>query len=357
MTSNQALKPLNALSCPYFSDCGGCDFLDLLDANYQELKKKTLANEHLNADWIWVGGHSRRRINLQIGRKNEVGFFTKKSKNIAEIESCFVAEKEISDFILVLKNFLKNQERNLFTQVTITLFDNGLDLVFGAEKEPGFTQIQKIITFAKEHNLNASFRIKNHLTPIFLVRKNQIFFDDFKIDLDSEIFIQATKSGLQAIVKIIRNFLTENKNIKNIADIYAGFGAYSFAIQDLAKSITAFEGDKKMVDSINKNAASNNLSHKIRAEICDLFATPVTKRDLIKFDLAIINPPRNGASPQALEISKSSLKNVIYVSCNPQSFVRDSKILIDSGFAITKLIALDQFYSTKHLELVAIFQK
>jgi 23S rRNA (uracil1939-C5)-methyltransferase len=342
------------IPCPYFSKCGGCDFLDLSDDDYKKFKQ---SEYDLDAEWIWIGSGSRRKIILQVGRKNEVGFFAKKSKSIVEIDSCFVAEKEISTAILLIKNFLKHQEQNLFTQVSITLFDNGLDLIFNVEKEPNFIQIQKIIAFAKEQNFNASYRMKNHLTPIFLSRRNQIFFPDFKIDLGSEIFIQATKSGLNNIVSVIRKFLQEHKDIKNVADIYAGFGAYSFAIQDLVKSVNALEGDQKMVDSINKNAAANNLAHKIKATVCDLYSNPISKRDLEKTDLVIINPPRNGASPQVLEIAKSKVQNVIYVSCNPQSFARDSKILIDSAFKIQKLFALDQFYSTKHLELIAIFTK
>ncbi|MDX2083662.1 MAG: methyltransferase [Rickettsiales bacterium] len=345
------------IPCPYFSKCGGCDFLDLSKENYRKLKQKILENYREEIDWIWIEGNSRRRITLQVGRKNQLGFFAKQSKKIAEIEKCFVAEKAISELILVLKKFLKNQEQNFFSKISITLFDNGLDLIFFVEREPSFIQLQKIISFAKEQNFNASYRFKNNLTPIFLSRKNQIFFDNFKINLDSDIFIQATKSGLEAIIAIIRNFISQNKNIKNVADIYSGFGVYSFAIQDLIKSVYAFEGDKKMVDSINKNAAENNLSQKIKAENHDLFASPVTKKDLSKFDLVIINPPRNGASPQVLEIANSCLKNVIYISCNPISFFRDAKILLDAKFAIKKLTALDQFYATKHLELIATFTK
>lgn len=351
------LSPVHKIPCPYFHQCGGCDFLDLSEQDYKKLKQQTLAENYPNVEWIWVGPHSRRRINLQVSKKNEVGFFTKKSNQIVEIENCFVAEKAISQLISPLKIFLKKQQQNLFTKVSVTLFDNGLDLIFSAQREPEFTQIQKIISFAKENNLNATLKIKNHAAPIFLTRKNQIFFEEFHIDLDAEIFIQATKSGLQAIVKIIRDFLIKENSAMAIADIYAGFGAYSFAIADLAKSVLAFEGDQQMVNSINQNAAANRLSQKIKAEIRDLFSDPLTKRELKKFDLAIVNPPRNGATPQVSAMAKSDLKNVIYVSCNPQSFARDSKILIDSGFVITKLVALDQFYSTKHLELVAIFQK
>lgn len=354
MMQSREFNPKAASPCLYFSKCGGCDFLDLAEEDYKKLKQRELGED---ADWIWVGPHSRRKIILQIGRKNEVGFFAKKSKNIVEVESCFVAEKEISDIIFLLKNFLKNQEQNLFTQIVVTLFDNGLDLVFFATKEPSFVQTQKIISFAKEKNLNVSYKIKNHLAPIFRARQNQIFFDGLKIDVDSDVFIQATKSGLCSITSIVRNFLIANKNIRNVADIYSGFGAYSFAILDLIKSVSAFEGDAKMVEMINKNAAASNLSQKIKAEICDLFSSPIVKRNLKEFDLVIINPPRNGATPQILEISNSSLQNVIYVSCNPQSFWRDAKIMIDSGFKIKKLFALDQFYATKHLELIAIFTK
>ncbi len=351
--------------CPYFPKCGGCDFLDLDQKNYRQLKQENLNKVFVNhgflsdikANWIWVDPSSRRKIILQISGKNELGFFAKKSQEIIEIENCFAAEREISDLILPIKNFLKNQEQNLFTQATITLFDNGLDLVFSVKKELNFSQTQKLTDFAKKQNLNISYALKNNITPIFLPRKNQIFYDNFKISLDSDIFIQATKSGLLSIVKIIKDFLEKNNHLKNIADIYAGFGTYAFAIVDLVKSISAFEGNQKMVNGINKNAAANNLAIKIKAEICDLFLNPIRKKDLNKFDLAIINPPRNGAASQVLEIVQSNLKNLVYVSCNPQSFAADAKILIDSGFKIINLTALDQFYSTKHLELITIFQK
>jgi 23S rRNA (uracil1939-C5)-methyltransferase len=362
-------------SCPYFSECGGCDFLDLSQENYRAVKKNILGAQFENADWIWVGEHSRRKIILQIGAKNQLGFFAKKSKEIAEIESCLVSEPKISALILPLKNFLKKQEQNFFTQVAITLFDNGLDVVLFAKKELNFSQSQKVFAFGQEQNLNISYSHKNQITPVFLPRKNQIFYDDFKIELSSDIFIKATKSGLEAIVKIIKNFLKNaaveqnhpssreaqqnpllQKGQARIADIYAGFGAYSFAISHLVKKISAFEGEEKMVDAINKNAAANNLGNKIIAQTHDLFLNPIRAKDLKNFDLAIINPPRNGAAPQVLEITKSTLKNLIYVSCNPQSFAHDAKILTDAGFKITSLTALDQFYSTKHLELVAIFQ-
>ncbi len=323
---------------------------------YQQSKKdflQELIGKYCdNIDWIWIGDKSRRRVTFQIDKKNRLGFFAEKTHNLIEIDKDDSLEERISALIPNLKNFLKKQEENFYTQVQVTLFDNGLDVVFTLKREPNFTQIQQLISFAKEQNLNISYRQKEAINAVFLLRKNQIFFPDFKIDLDSDVFLQATKSGLESIIKIIRQ-----ENYHRVADIYAGFGAYSFAIHDLAKSISAFEGSKKMIDLLNKNAAINGISNKIKGFTRDIFSSPLTHKELKDFDFVIINPPRNGASPQILEISKSSIKKLIYVSCNPQSFKRDAEILIDVGFKIKKVTAIDQFYATKHLELVAIFEK
>ena len=345
-----------SLNCQYFPRCGGCDFLDLSTQDYRQ-KKQQLFHEFNISNWIWIDPHSRRKITLQIDTQNRLGFFSKKTNQLIEIENCFAAEAKISDLILPLKNFLKKQEPNFYTSCTITLFDNGLDIIFAAKKEPNLNQSQKLISFAKEFDLNISCFVGKQISAVFLLRKNQIFYPDFKIDLDSGIFIQATKSGLEAISKIICNFIKQHPQIKNIADIYAGFGAYSFAISNLTKSVQAFAGDTKMVSAINKNAIANNLAAKIKGEIRDLFATPLTKKELEKFDLVIINPPRNGAGPQAEEIAKSKVKKVIYVSCNPQSFKRDCAILTAQKFNLTHLTALDQFFATSHLEVIGIFER
>jgi len=144
----------------YFSNCVGFELLDLNEEKYRQTKQEilnaTLSLSNVNSssreespipklkatsqevDWIWVGPHSRRRITLQIGPQNEVGFFIPKSKKIEEISDCLIAEEKISDLILPLKKFLKSQDQNFFTQISITLFDNGLDLFHSSAKNLNF---------------------------------------------------------------------------------------------------------------------------------------------------------------------------------------------------------------------------
>lgn len=309
-------------------------------------------------EFIWIGKNSRRRVNFQIDYQNNLGFFAKKSHDLIIIKSYEIAEAVIDKSISELQKFLKKQEQNIFTQLTITSFDNGLDLIFVCKKEPNLTQQKKIIEFAKTNEFNASYRFNKNLIPLFLVRKNQIFLNNLKIEVPSDAFLQATKSGLETIVKIIREQIIAQKfHPKKIADIYSGFGAYSFALHDLANQIYAFEGEEKLVDVIKKNCVKFDLNQKIIANCRDIFIDPLSVKELKNFDSIIINPPRNGATPQILEIAKSNIKFLHYVSCSPQSFLRDAKILIDANFQIKRITAIDQFYSTDHIELVANFQK
>ncbi len=357
-------------SCKFFEACGGCLYLDLSDDEYHKIKIAKLHEAFVdgriddkispkNIEFFWVGAKSRRKITLQVDAKNNIGFFAKATKNLVEIDNCYVADEEISALIPTLKNFLKSFENNLFTQIVITKFDNIIEIVFDGKRELNFAQSQKIINWSQANKVNTSLRFKNHTSLIFATTIARLNFShNIILDLNSDIFIQATKQGLEKITATICNFIENNFAKKiTIADIYAGFGAYSFGLAHLAKKIYAFEGAQEMVHLIEKNAAKNSLSSKIETKMRDLILHPISKKELEDFDLAIINPPRNGAAPQAEKIAQSNLKHLIYVSCNPQSFARDAKILLDSGFVIDKLVVIDQFYSSSHLELVAILSK
>jgi len=329
----------------------------LTELEYRKIKQRNLQKILPKiSQYFWIKPNSRRKITLQIGTKNEVGFFAKASNNLIEIDKCYVSEDKISNIILPIKNFLKTFENNLIAQIQITLFDNGLDLIFIIKREFNFTQTQKITQFAKDNKINISYKLKNEVSPIFLLQNNQILINNKTLNLTSDIFIQATTDGIKIITQKISEFILQNFAIKpKVIDIYAGFGIYSFAIADFVKEIHAFEGDEEMTKLIQKNSTKNCV--KIFAKNRDLFFYPISAKELKDFDLVIINPPRNGATPQIKEIAKSKLQNLIYVSCNPKTFAFDIKILTDAGFVIEKIFAIDQFYGTNHFEILAYIKK
>ena len=69
------------------------------------------------------------------------------------------------------------------------------------------------------------------------------------------------------------------------------------------------------------------------------------------YDAVVLDPPRAGASAQIDEIAKSGIRRVVYISCNPASYARDVRVLLDAGFKLQRLEGIDQFRWSKHIEL------
>src|SRR5512146_2030305 len=84
-------------------------------------------------------------------------------------------------------------------------------------------------------------------------------------------------------------------------------------------------------------------SRKLDSETRDLFRRPLRAQELAAFDAALIDPPRAGALDQARALAASTLPLVVSISCNPATFARDARILIDGGFQMESPTPLDQF--------------
>ena len=118
--------------------------------------------------------------------------------------------------------------------------------------------------------------------------------------------------------------------------------------------------------SISEGAALDALAAAARAtsglkpvtiERRDLFKLPLGPQELSRFDAVVLDPPRLGAMAQARELAKSKIRRIVYVSCNPQSFARDARLLVDGGYRMGTVIPVDQFLWSSHIELVAAFTR
>ena len=95
----------------------------------------------------------------------------------------------------------------------------------------------------------------------------------------------------------------------------------------------------------------------ITAEPRDLVRRPVLSMELAKIDAVVLDPPRAGAAEQVGEIARSTTPRVAYVSCNPATFARDARTLTDAGFALERVLPVDQFLWSPHIELVGVFSR
>ena len=95
----------------------------------------------------------------------------------------------------------------------------------------------------------------------------------------------------------------------------------------------------------------------IEAETRDLFRRPLVAQELKRVDALVFDPPRQGAEAQARELAKSAVAVVVAVSCNPATFARDVRLLVDGGYRLKSVTPVDQFRHSAHVEIVARLER
>jgi 23S rRNA (uracil1939-C5)-methyltransferase len=162
-------------------------------------------------------------------------------------------------------------------------------------------------------------------------------------------FLQATSEGEAALVAAVKQIVS---GASEVADLFAGLGTFAFAV---GGNIHAVEAARDMVLSLQ--SAANFAKRTITSEHRDLYRRPLTPAELNRFDAVILDPPRAGAQEQVAALAKSTVPRIAYVSCNPGTFARDAKTLIEAGYSLNDITPVGQFRWSTHVELVANFSR
>lgn len=144
---------------------------------------------------------------------------------------------------------------------------------------------------------------------------------------------------------------------RNVADLFCGVGSFTFplALSGKRRSVTAVESDPRAVELLQY--AVGQSASPIRVIRRDLFRQPLSGDELADFDLVVFDPPRAGALAQCEALAQDGPEWVLAVSCNPATFSRDMRVLRNSGYEIRKVVPVDQFLWSSHLELFAVLQR
>ena len=166
-------------------------------------------------------------------------------------------------------------------------------------------------------------------------------------------FLQATADGENALADLVVQALG---SIQKAADLFCGAGTFTFRIAEHA-AVHAVEYDAAALDALQSAARQTTGLKPITIERRDLFKRPLMAAELNAFDAVIFDPPRAGARELTAEIAKSDIETVIAISCNPATFARDLKLLADSGYTIERIVPVDQFLWSPHVEVVAVCRR
>lgn len=352
--------------CGHFGRCGGCALQHVDDGLYAEWKRgrvvEALRQQGLAeapvGPLVRTPAGSRRRITLaaQVGKGVVVlGFHAHESHDIVDIRECHVMHPVLAALIAPLREMLGRELRaGSKAEVTATATATGIDLLIRADHAPSRDSRVALAAFAGAQKLaRLSWQAgKEEPEPIVMLRAPQVTFGGVAVDPPPGAFLQASAEAEKAMTDLVVGTAGGGKRV---ADLYAGCGTFTFPLAKTAK-VHAVEGDKDSLAALSAAARRGSLG-RITTKRRDLARNPLQPDELKPFDCVVFDPPRAGAKAQAEMLAKSRVATVVAVSCDPGSFSRDARILVDGGYRLESLTPIDQFVWSAHVEIVAVFRR
>ena len=352
---------------PHYGDCGGCSLQHWATGPYLEWKRDqvrlALAREGIDVEvepTVASPPGSRRRLALHARRGPDgraiLGFKARKSWRLVEVRECAVADPRLVAALPLLARvadaFLEHPKSAPTLHVTLTL--TGLDVdVTGVERKSGGLSADRrmqAIRAAKQADLA---RLSLAGEVLMMERQPMVQFGPATVPVPAGGFLQAVPEAEQAMVD---RTLAAVKGAKKIADLFCGSGTFTFPLATVAPVIAA-DATEAGIAALKAGVKSAKRMKAIEAQARDLFRRPMTPFDLGGCDAIVFDPPRAGAIEQTQQIATTKATTVVGVSCNPQTFARDARVLIDAGFRLETVTPIDQFLWSAHVELVGVFRR
>jgi len=202
--------------------------------------------------------------------------------------------------------------------------------------------------FAQEHGLA---RLTYGGEPIVTINEPVQSFGAGRVVPPPGAFLKATLHGEAALVQAVQAMTS---GAGRIADLFSGCGTFALPLAEGAE-VLAVEGEAEMLAALDKGWRGARGLKRVTTEVRDLFRRPMLPDELAKFDAVVIDPSRAGAEAQVVEIVAAKVQVVAMVSCNPVTFARDARRLVEAGYEIEPVKVVDQFRWSSHVEVVARF--
>ncbi len=346
--------------CPHFATCGGCALQHWETARYRAWKRDLLIAaleqagiESAVGELIDAHGEGRRRavLHAKHGAKDvlQVGFTAFSSHHIVPIDHCPVLAPGLAGAIpaaWAIAEALGGQ-KPLDIQATAT--DDGLDIdVRGS----GPLNPTLSVALARLAEARRVARLTRHGELIARRTQPTIRMGRARVPLPPGVFLQATAAGEEALARLV---IAHVGAAKSVADLFCGVGPFALRLAERAKVIAA-DSDAAAVAALREAAKTGGLK-PIAAERRDLFRRPMLAQELARIDAVVFDPPRQGAEAQARALAAGKVPLIVAVSCNPATFARDARILIDGGYRLTAITPVDQFRYSPHVEIVARLER
>lgn len=347
--------------CPHFKSCGGCSLQHMSDDAYRRFKTSRIETALARSDipvpefTLQPGApRSRRRVTLTAMRGPggfEAGFLRRRSRDLKPVRDCLIATDAINAVLPRLAPVLNGLRLKKEIRLTLTDTQTGIDAAIHEKAEVSGAQAAgRLADNCRKAGLA---RLTAAGETLFEDRAPELPMGRAKLVPPPGGFLQATMAAEHHLADFVLSGI-DSKKAKKALDLYAGAGTFALRIAEKL-TVHAVEFDKAALNALETATRFAQKLKPVTIEARDLEKRPVEAKELSKYDIVILDPPRAGAARQAAELSRSSVPTVIYVSCDPGTFARDARQLIDGGYALAEFTAVDQFLWSHHVEVAARF--
>ncbi len=342
--------------CPNYDRCGGCSLMHATDSFVGGWKidvvRHALGAQGLPAPirGIATSAPQSRRRAVLAGRRLRsgvvVGFHGRRSDVVTTAAGCRVVVPEIEAALSVFERITEAAAtRNGELTLKVVAGPDGLDVALSGGRS-GQSLRDRLARIAAEADL-ARLTLDGDL--VVQARPPRQKIAGVGVVPPPGAFLQATRQGETALIACVSRAVGA---ARGIVDLFAGCGTFALPLSRRVE-VAAFEGDGEMVEALGSAWRHATGHRRLTATRRDLFRDPLTAAELSGVEAVVIDPPRAGAEAQMREIAQSSVPRVAAVSCNPASFARDARILVDGGFTLDWIRVVDQFRWSPHVELAA----
>ncbi len=372
--------------CENFENCGGCDWLHI-DYPAQLIYKDQVLDELFRKISVPITEpidpaprprHYRNKIFYPVGlagKRIKIGMFERKSHKVISQSTCNLHPKRFDGIIETIKDYLRAAKVAVYDEksgmgnichIGLRLAQSSGDylviLVTKKRKMPFTNQLIRALNEKHPGLKGVIQNINPDITNVILGKDEKVLFgDDFiwdemcgcKFKLNYRSFFQVNKD----VAEKMYNFAGEHIEAGcRLLDAYCGVGTIGISLAAKTSFLLGLESNDAAVADARENALANGVTDSI-FKCTDIEHNLGEYCKKHQIDTIIFDPPRKGLNKPVIEAIPAEVRNIVYISCDPATQVRDAAYLVDSGFKIVKRKGFDMFPQTYHIENVLILER
>ena len=324
--------------CKYYNECGGCNFLHLVNGEEINFKKRKIMNYFNKLDNFYTTKNYNYRNKIVLHVKNGIiGFYKEKTNDLIEIKYCYLVKEKINKIISLLNQY---KDSSFCGSITLRVNSSDESLV---SIEGNYKYID---------NLSNSNLIDNLIYNDKVLKGNDYFYeiiDNYKFKVNYKSFFQVNILGLLAIIKILKEFF-KDKNFNTALELYSGTSVLGILISSFVSKVTSIEVNENATRDALHNVKINNI--KNLKVINGLVEDNINKFHDI--DFILVDPARRGLDKKTIKYLKEiKSKYLIYIACGIDSLKRDL-VELNESYQVDNIYGIDMFPCTNNVECIAL---